>query len=130
MSQPSHVTELSIGPHIERSFASFDIGIVVALALTMFTTIEDEKLTSVTGANALGLAYKFGYKAGGFVTRIYEKTKKGAQMVVDPSNSSRMIPQADIPVVGPILTRKGFPNVGAGATDVVNDMADLHAVPR
>ena len=96
----------------------------------MFKTIEDDKLTTVTGANAFGAAYKFGYKAGGLVTRIYERTKKGAAMVVDPANSSRLIPQADIPVVGPILKDKGFPNVGQGATDVVNDMANLHAVPR
>lgn len=94
----------------------------------MFTTIETEKLAKVNGGGMLGdAAYKFGYGAGDAVTRFYEKLPSGSKMVTDPSNASRQIPKADIPVVGPALTNMGFTNMGAGATDVVNDRANLNA---
>jgi len=96
----------------------------------MFKTISQDQLANITGGAGSGAAYNFGYGAGGLVTKAYEALPSGARMVNDPSNSSRMIPKADIPVVGPLLTRIGFPNVGAGATDVVNDRANLHAIPR
>jgi hypothetical protein len=94
----------------------------------MFTTIETARLTKVSGGGMLGdAAYKFGYGAGGAVTRLYEKLPSGARMVTDPSNPSRQIPNADIPVIGPALTNLGFTHIGAGATDVVNDRANLNA---
>ncbi len=94
----------------------------------MFTTIETEKLTKISGGGMLDkAAYNLGYGAGGAVTKVYEHLPSGAKMVTDPANASRMIPKADIPVVGPWLTSKGFTNMGAGATDVVNDRANLHA---
>ena len=94
----------------------------------MFPTIDDEQLEMISGGG--NAAYNFGYGAGDLVTRLYEKLPSGAKLVPDPSNASRMIPNADIPVIGPALTNLGFTNVGAGATDVVNDRARQNAVPR
>ncbi len=93
----------------------------------MFTKIEKDALSTIHGA---GGAYDTGYAGGWLVTKGLEKTKWGGKMVTDPSHPSRRIPQADIPVIGPKLTGWGFPSLGAGATDSVNDLANRHAVRR
>jgi len=87
-------------------------------------TIDRDVLGSVSGG---GFAYDVGYGGGWAVTRVLEQTPWGSKIVPDPANPSRRIPQADIPVIGPELTSWGYPSLGAGATDSVNDLAKRHA---
>ena len=106
-------------------------GLRLALRLqyrhAMFLTIDSEQLGTTHGGRVKGPAYRVGYAGGWSVTRLLELTPWGSKIVLDPANPSRRIPRADIPVIGPKLTAKGYKHLGAGATDSVNDLADRHA---
>ena len=95
--------------------------------LTFMTVDVDQLATACGGGIASDAAYGIGYAGGWGVTRVLEQTPWGGKIVADPAHPSRRIPQADIPVIGPKLTSMGFHSLGAGATDSVNDLANLHA---